>query len=122
MFFRVSVLLLMLVVASPARAQSDARVAGRVTDETGGGLPGVTVELKADAGGAAITVTAASGDYAFDHVAPGRYHVAFTLINFASVTRRGVIVQSGISRVDAVLHLALNAEVTVTGTRTFANL
>src|SRR5437870_13497969 len=122
MFLRVLVLLLTLGVASSARAQADGSVAGRVMDETGGGLPGVTVELKAVAGAAAVTVTSASGEYRFERVAPGRYHVAFTLINFATTTRRDVIVQSGITRVDAVLHLALNAEVTVTGARTFANL
>lgn len=57
---------------------------GRVTDETGGALPGVTVQLRPDNGTSSETVTAASGDYAFENVAPGRYQLSFTLINFAA--------------------------------------
>lgn len=66
---------------------------------TGGGTP-------------QVTVTARSGEYAFDRVQPGPYQLSFTLINFASLTRRDVAVQSGETRVDVVLHLSLNAEVT----------
>jgi TonB-dependent receptor-like protein/carboxypeptidase family protein len=106
------------VSAQPA----DGRVRGRVTDETGGALPGVTIELRGAAGAPVVAVTAASGEYIFERVSAGRYQLSFTLINFASLTRRDVVVQSADTRVDAVLHLSLNAEVTVTGRRTFANL
>ncbi|HEV3141516.1 MAG TPA: TonB-dependent receptor, partial [Vicinamibacterales bacterium] len=114
-----------------ARAQASGRVAGRVNDETGAALPGVTVELrgqsadvrlKPDTTSISTTVTSASGEFVFDDVAAGRYQLSFSLINFASLTRRDIAVQSATVRVEAVLHLSLNAEVTVTGRRTFANL
>lgn len=86
-------------------------------------LPGVSVQLRGPAnGGTAETITNDTGDYAFTGLAPGRYQVSFTLINFATVTRRDVVVNTGDTRVDAVLHMAMNAEVTVTAKRTFVNL
>jgi len=124
--FFAQVAIVLLWLAGVVFAQTTGRVAGRVSDETGAALPGVTVELRADgdpaAASAATIVTSASGDYAFEAVAPGRYQVTCSLINFASLTRRNVDVASGAVRVDTVLHLSLNAEVTVTGKRTFANL
>src|SRR6185295_6213975 len=114
--------LLVLGLASPAGAQSGGRIAGRVIDETGGALPGVTVELRSAGGSPLETITAAGGDYAFENVQAGTYQLSFTLINFAALTRRDVRLDGGTLRIDAVLHLSLNAEVTVTGKRTFANL
>ncbi|HEV8346191.1 MAG TPA: carboxypeptidase regulatory-like domain-containing protein [Vicinamibacterales bacterium] len=113
---------LALTPASPSSGQSTGRIAGRVTDETGGALPGVTVELRSPGGPPRDTVTSATGDYAFENVAAGTCQLSFTLINFASLTPRDVRVDSGVSRIDVSLHLSLNAEVTVTGKRTFANL
>ena len=96
-------------------------VEGTVRDETGGALPGVSVELR---GGAApaLTVTDGQGRYRIDAVAPGRYQVTFTLINFAITRRDATVVSGGTARVDAAMHLSLSADVTVTGKRTFANL
>ena len=117
---RIRLLVCLLLVATPALGQ-EASVSGSVCDETGGALPGATVELRRDASPPRVTVTDSVGVYRFDRVAPGRYQVAFTLINFASA-RRDVAVAAGAVRVDVVLHLALDADVTVTGSRTFANL
>jgi len=117
-----SVFALAMCIASGARAQTaggPGAVVGRVADETGGGLPGVTVELQSQP--PSTTVTSASGDYRFDGLSAGRYQLTFTLINFGS-SRRDAIVQNATTRVDVVLHLSLSAEVTVTGKRTFANL
>jgi len=111
------------LIATVGLAQSGGSVAGRVTDETGGALPGVTIELRSAAGAApAHAVTNAAGEYSFEHLPPGGYAVSFTLINFASVTRRDVNVEAGVTRVDAVMHLSLSADVTVVAKRTFANL
>jgi hypothetical protein len=93
-----------------------------VIDETGGALPGVTVELLPVSGSALETVTDRSGEYAFEHLASGRYDLSFRLINFASQTRRGLTVADGSVDVNVVLHLALSADVTVTAKRTLANL
>jgi hypothetical protein len=70
------------------------------------------------------TVTTSAGEYSFDHLPAGTYEVSFAPINFASVTRRdvGVQTETGVTRVDAVMHLSLSADVTVVAKRTFANL
>jgi len=107
----------MCLCASMARA---ADLSGTVHDASGGVLPGVTVEIRADQTAARTVVTDAQGAYRFDDVTAGRYQILFTLINFATV-RRDVDVQAS-TRVDAIMQLALNADVTVTGKRTFANL
>jgi hypothetical protein len=101
-------------------------VTGTVRDQTGGALPGVSVELRARASTARATVTDAKGQYRFDDVAAGRYQVTFMLINFAPARREVRAPTANPERadivLDVVLHLALNADVTVTGKRTFANL
>jgi outer membrane receptor protein involved in Fe transport len=123
--FRLAAALAMLAaLQGSAFAQAaGGQLSGRVTDETAGVLPGVTVELRAGSGApAAVAVTTMAGEYAFDGVAPGSYQLSFALPSFASETRRDVIVGQGAVRVDVVLHLSLTAEVTVTAKRTFANL
>jgi hypothetical protein len=105
-----------------AQQPTENRLRGRVTDETGGSLPGVTVELRSEGATPVETVTDVSGQYSFSGVAPGKYQVAFTLINFASILRRDVKMSSGVTQVDVVMHVSLSAEVAVVGKRTFANL
>jgi outer membrane receptor protein involved in Fe transport len=104
-----------------AQNQPAGQVFGRVTDETGGVLPGVVVELRSDSGAPGTAVTSEAGEYAFGDLPPGSYHLSFSMMNF-SEARRDVNVDAGERRVDAVLHLTLTAEVTVVGKRTFANL
>jgi hypothetical protein len=133
-------------LASTAFAQT-ASVAGTVRDETGGVLPGVAVELRSAAGAPLFTGTDGQGTFRFERVAAGHYQALFTLINFASARRDVEVAPSettpsettpsettpsgttpsgttppGPVRLDAVLHLSLSADVTVTGKRTFANL
>ena len=97
---------------------------GTVRDETGSVLPGVSVELRRAAAGSApiVSVTDARGEYRFENIGPGRYNLAFTLLNFASVRREIEVLPSGVPPVDVVMHVALSADVTVTSKRTFANL
>jgi len=110
-----------LAIAPNALAQT-ASVAGVVRDETSGTLPGVSVELKGNGRSLGLVVTDVHGTYRFDPVVPGHYQISFVLLNFATARRDIEVAASGTARVDAVLHLALNADVTVTGKRTFANL
>jgi protocatechuate 3,4-dioxygenase beta subunit len=63
------------LAATVASAQGGGTVTGRVTDETGGVLPGVTVELRGTAGEPASTVTDGSGRYEFTGVTPGTYQL-----------------------------------------------
>jgi hypothetical protein len=118
----VAVVLLVFVGASAAQSPAG-QLTGRVTDQTGGALPGATIEVHG-AGGKVIAtaVTGDAGRYAIDGVPPGRHVVEFSLPNFAMV-RRSVAVEGGRTQtVDARLQLALSADVAVTAKRTFRNL
>jgi hypothetical protein len=115
--------LLLFAAVTSAFAQGTGRVEGRVTDETGGALPGVTVELKGATGQPAVQATDSVGHYLFERVSPGTYQLNYSLINFGSVTHRDLQVKAGATATnDETMHLSLNAEVVVVGKRTFANL
>jgi len=124
MLRRTIVVLFVLAVALPSAGQSPGgRVTGRIVDETGGALPGVTVELRADGAEPLVAVTGADGTYVFDRVAVGTYQLTATLINFASIQRRSLTVLPNQTVVqNETLHLSLSAEVVVIGKRTFTNL
>ena len=70
----------LLAVPCAAVAQ-DGRIAGTVTDATGGVLPGVTITAAAPAraGGPVVRVTDGTGQYAFAALPPGEYTLTFTL-------------------------------------------
>lgn len=111
----------------PRASQRHGLIAGRVTDSTGASLPGVSVTLSAETSLAAThdpsIVTWTDGQYRFDAVAPGRYRITFALLGFATHSRRGIeVVPDAPVRIDASLQVALHAEVTVTGRRSFRNL
>jgi outer membrane receptor protein involved in Fe transport len=110
---------LLLFTASLASAQS-ARLTGTIRDGTGAALPGVLVELRSGMA-AAHTQSDDHGQYQFDALAPGRSELSFTLVNFATV-KRPIAVGTDALTVDAVMHLVLTADVTVTGKSTFTNL
>jgi TonB-linked SusC/RagA family outer membrane protein len=84
-----SVLPASILATAPAIAQDSARQAytlqGRVTDERGQGVPGVTVLL----GGTTLgTATNADGNYTLPvQVAPGSYTLTFSTIGFRTQTR-----------------------------------
>jgi len=112
--------LAVLLSGGAALAQT-ASVAGTVRDQTGAPLPGVTVELTAPRGGTLAAATDASGKYRFDGVAAGSYALSFRLLNFAD-QRRDLQLGTTLVTIDAVMALALSADVVVTAKRTFANL
>jgi outer membrane receptor protein involved in Fe transport len=112
---------LVVLLTSGAAVAQTASVTGTVRDQTGAPLPGVTVELTAPRGGTLAAATDASGKYRFEGVAAGSYALSFRLLNFAD-QRRDVQVGTLPVTVDAVMALALSADVVVTAKRTFANL
>src|SRR5262245_41976359 len=85
-------LILALAIPSVVFAQaSGASVNGRVTDEGGGALPGVTVTAtNTGTGFTRSTVTGADGSYLFPSLPAGTYTVTADLAGFASVTTRNV--------------------------------
>src|SRR5439155_16583833 len=67
------------------------------------------------------TVTDDRGFYQFNNVGPGLTRLSFALVNFAGGQREVRAPAAGAVRVDVVLHLALNADVTVTAKGVFVN-
>ena len=111
---------LSLALAAVASAQSTGVLTGTVADETGGVLPGVSVEVQT--GGARFTtVSDDAGTWRVEDVPVGPASLTFRLVNF-SILRRDLEVTAGENRADAVLTLGLTADVVVTGSRTFRNI
>jgi hypothetical protein len=120
---RLAVSLVLLVVGLsvdvPVYAQlgGSANVAGVVTDDSGGALPGVTVTITNTATGRVQTlVTSAEGRYRAVALPPGPYEVAAELQGFAAVRRGITLVVGSEATLDLALGVANLAEtITVTG-------
>ena len=92
----VGLLSLLLVLSAPAMAQVSAALSGRVTDQTGAGLPGATVTAKnTDMGISRETVTDAAGRYELPALPVGRYEVGATKSGFAAAIRSGIVLVVG---------------------------
>jgi len=89
--------------AAAGQGASPASIVGRVTDESGAVLPGVTVTATSPALQVpqVIDVTAAQGDYRLTPLPIGTYEVAYTLTGFQTARRENVRLTAGfIARVD----------------------
>jgi hypothetical protein len=110
--------------ASRAEQAGPGRVTGRVTDGSGTGLPGASVQAHPEGGGATTAATSdAEGHYRLEGLAPGAWEVSFHLPNFAHTVSHGVVVQAGgETALDATLQLRVTAQVVVTAPLTFRDL
>ena len=108
-----------LVVPAALQAQSDSSIAGVVTDETGGVLPGVTVEVASPALIERVRTAATDGQgrYLVSALRPGVYSVTFSLPGFSRVVREGIeLTGSFTAGVNAQLSVgALEETITVAG-------
>src|SRR5499426_1858269 len=106
---------------APAAAQTGqmfGELVGKVSDDQGGVLPGVTVTLSGPAAmGTPTATTNASGLYRFPAVNSGTYTLKFELAGFAPMVREGIVVPVRQTiTVDAAMKLAsLQETVTVSG-------
>ena len=110
-----------LLAAPFAAFAQDGRIAGTVTDDTGGVLPGVIVEAggPAAAGGPLVAVTDLDGRYALTALSPGGYAITFTLPGFEQLTRDVELAAASAATIDVSLRLGgLFEEVTVAVTGT----
>jgi outer membrane receptor protein involved in Fe transport len=111
-----------LLTGADAFAQSGS-IVGKVTDQTGSPLPGVTIDVTPRSATAATAVTDKAGVYTLDALPSGTFDISFRLVNFGDQTRRRVVLRdAGRVTIDVTMSLALSADVTVTGKRTFTNL
>lgn len=109
-----------LLVPDAAYAQTAAAsIVGRVVDESGAVLPGVTVTATSPAlqVPSVIAVTDADGDYRLTPLPIGTYAVDYTLGGFQTVRREGVRLTAGfVARLDVSMKIGSLAEsITVSG-------
>jgi hypothetical protein len=107
-----------LALSGMAGAQNTSQVFGKVTDASGGVMPGVTVTLSSPALlEPRVAVTSVTGTYEFSGLAIGTYSVRFELAGFGTQVREGLQLQSGFNaQVNVDLQVAtLEENVTVTG-------
>lgn len=114
-----SILVMLIFMAPTAFAQSDASIVGRVIDESGAVLPGVTVTVTSPAlqVPSMTTITDANGDYRINPLPIGSYSVAYELPGFESVRLEGIRLTVGfVARLNTTLKVGtLNETVTVAG-------
>ncbi len=112
-------LLAVAVLALPSLARAQASITGVVTDESGGALPGVTVEATSPAliEKTRTVVTDGEGLFRLVDLRPGAYSVTFTLPGFATLVRDQITVSgTGTMTVNGQLKVGTLAEtLTVTG-------
>src|SRR5258705_763592 len=107
------------VVLVPVVASAQASLAGVVRDESGGVLPGVTVEAASPAliEGVRTVTTDEQGRYRIEALRPGPFKLTFSLSGFSPLTRTGVDVPSDtVVTVNADMKVGtLEESVTVSG-------
>jgi hypothetical protein len=112
-------LVLCVLLALPALAHAQAQIVGQVRDESGGVLPGVTVEASSPAiiEKTRTVVTDDQGRYRVEALRPGTYRLAFTLTGFSTVVREAVEVPSEVVvTINAEMKVgALEETITVSG-------
>src|SRR2546428_6422761 len=108
--------------APPVFAQSvgatTGAIDGKVSDATGGVMPGVTVTISSPAmQGVRTGVTNEEGVYRFPAIPPGDYKITYELAGFSTVVREGIRVGLGFTAtVNAEMKVAsLTETVTVSG-------
>ncbi len=116
---RTFIAMLCLFLLPVGAAAQTGSIAGQAVDETGGVLPGVTVEVTSPAliEGVRATVTDGSGLYEVEALRPGDYTVTFTLPGFNTFVRDGVELSSGFTaNVDGTMAVgSIEETVTVSG-------
>jgi hypothetical protein len=108
--------------AVAGQAQTTASIVGRVTDESGAILPGVTVTAASPALQIpqVTDVTDGQGDYRLTPLPIGTYEVAYSLAGFQTVRRDSLRLTAGfVARVDVLLKVgSIEESVTVSATPT----
>jgi Carboxypeptidase regulatory-like domain len=109
----------LLLTSAVAFAQlSTAQLSGRVTDESGAVLPGVTVTAtQTDTGLSRSDVTDANGSYVLPNLPTGPYRLEVSLTGFRTYVQTGIVLQVAAAPViNVVLSVgALEETVTVEG-------
>src|SRR5688572_26965741 len=98
------ILAVAVLAMAPAAALAQSAISGVVTDDTGGVLPGVTVEARSPVLIEQVksAITDSQGQYRIVDLRPGTYAVTFTLPGFSGVRREGITLESNfVAKIDA---------------------
>ena len=95
---------LVCIVFLPDPATAQSQINGVVRDESGGVLPGVTVEASSPVLIEKVrsAVTDDQGRFNIIDLRPGVYRITFTLTGFNTVVREGLEVPGGVARADDI--------------------
>ncbi|MCY4599169.1 MAG: carboxypeptidase regulatory-like domain-containing protein [Acidobacteria bacterium] len=108
-----------LLLAPGLAAAQGSAIGGTVSDETGGVLPGVTVEARSPAiiEQVRTAVTDGNGQYLIVALEPGTYSVTYSLPGFSTLIREGIELSIGFTAsIDVQLAVGdIQETVTVTG-------
>ena len=108
-----------VLLLAPAVAVAQSSISGSVTDDTGGVLPGVTVEASSDVliEGSRVVFTDGTGSYNIIDLRPGEYTVVFTLPGFGTLVRDELILGADVALpIDAVMSVgSVEETITVSG-------
>jgi len=97
-------LLLLSLIALPVSAQQTGSITGKVTDSSGGVLPGVTIEARSNVlPGPREAVSGTDGVFQLPALPPGDYTVTYTLQGMQTVTKKVAVQLSQITTADASL-------------------
>ena len=88
--------LVLLLISASAWAQATAQLNGRVADESGAVLPGVTVTVtQTDTGFTRTVVTDGDGSYVMPNLPTGPYRLEVSLQGFKGYVQTGIVLQVG---------------------------
>lgn len=93
---------------------SGGNVVGKIIDDSGSPIPGVTVTLSG-IGAPQVFVTTANGNYRFLNQSPGRYALSAELTGFSTVRRRVDVSVAANSEINFTLKPSVSESITVTG-------
>src|SRR5688572_10443015 len=111
---RLAIFMTILLVAAVAWAQATAQMSGRITDESGAVLPGVTVTAtQTDTGFTRTTVTDETGAYVMPNLPTGPYRLEATLQGFRTYAQTGIMLQVAATPTINVVLAVGNLEETV---------
>jgi outer membrane receptor for ferrienterochelin and colicin len=104
------------VLGQTTPGQTTGTLIGRVIDESGGVLPGTTIEVKSSAlQGTQSTITGRDGSYRIPLLPPGSYSVTAKLAGFQNSEQTVVVQLDRTATADFRLRAMLKQEIVVTG-------
>ena len=107
---------LLLVAPLAVFGQTTGTIEGQVTDQNGGALPGVTLELSGpNLQGSRSATTDGQGRYRFVSLTPGRYTVTANLSGFGQVQKTASVTLDATANVSLQMSLAAKESVVVSG-------